>query len=119
MTRRIDASFGVQTAYTLRSVLNDLVKRKFGTLLTILVIAVSLTIPTVSYLLWKNLHLATTQFYPESELTIYLHKNLSEEDANLSGRKNPSAKKGVESLNYVSRQDSLKEFKSWSGLVKS
>ena len=25
MTRRIDASFGVQTAYTLRSVLNDLV----------------------------------------------------------------------------------------------
>lgn len=36
MTRRIDASFGVQTAYTLRSVLNDLVKRKFGTLLTIL-----------------------------------------------------------------------------------
>ena len=71
MTRRIDASFGVQTAYTLHSVLNDLVKRKFGTLLTILVLAVSLTIPTVSYLLWKNLHLATTQFYPESELTIY------------------------------------------------
>ena len=62
MTRRIDASFGVQTAYTLRSVWGDLVKRKFGTLLTILVIAVSLTIPTVSYLLWKNLHLATTQF---------------------------------------------------------
>ena len=28
-------SFGVQTAYTLRSVLSDLVKRKFGTLLTI------------------------------------------------------------------------------------
>ena len=41
MTRRIDASFGVQTAYTLRSVWGDLVKRKFGTLLTILVIAVS------------------------------------------------------------------------------
>ena len=81
--------------------LNDLVKRKFGTLLTILVIAVSLTIPTVSYLLWKNLHLATTQFYPESELTIYLHKNLSEEDANLSGRK-IRQQEGVESLNYVS-----------------
>ena len=94
--------------------LNDLVKRKFGTLLTILVIAVSLTIPTVSYLLWKNLHLATTQFYPESELTIYLHKNLSEEDANLVVEK-IRQQEGVESLNYVSRQDSLKEFKSWSG----
>ncbi|MBS5558404.1 MULTISPECIES: permease-like cell division protein FtsX [Haemophilus] len=114
MTRRIDASFGVQTAYTLRSVLGDLVKRKFGTLLTILVIAVSLTIPTVSYLLWKNLHLATTQFYPESELTIYLHKNLSEEDANLVVEK-IRQQEGVESLNYVSRQESLKEFKSWSG----
>ena len=54
MTRRIDASFGVQTAYTLRSVLNDLVKRKFGTLLTILVIAVSLTIP----------HLLADGFFP-------------------------------------------------------
>ena len=83
MSRPTDASFFVQTAYTLRAVWADLWQRKFGTLLTILVIAVSLTIPTVSYLMWKNLHLATTQFYPESELTIYLHKNLSEEDANL------------------------------------
>ena len=72
MSRPTDASFFVQTAYTLRAVWADLWQRKFGTLLTILVIAVSLTIPTVSYLMWKNLHLATTQFYPESELTIYL-----------------------------------------------
>ena len=93
MTRRIDASLACQTAYNLCVLwLNDLVKRKFGTLLTILVIAVSLTIPTVSYLLWKNLHLATTQFYPESELTIYLHKNLSEEDANLVVEKSVSKK---------------------------
>ena len=57
MTRRIDASFGVQTAYTLRSVLNDLVKRKFGTLLTILVIAVSLfTLSNNSILSGKRTH---------------------------------------------------------------
>ena len=114
MSRPTDASFFVQTAYTLRAVWADLWQRKFGTLLTILVIAVSLTIPTVSYLMWKNLHLATTQFYPESELTIYLHKNLSEEDANLVVEK-IRQQDGVESLNYVSRQESLKEFKSWSG----
>ena len=114
MSRPTDASFFVQTAYTLRAVWADLWQRKFGTLLTILVIAVSLTIPTVSYLMWKNLHLATTQFYPESELTIYLHKNLSEEDANLVVEK-IRQQEGVESLNYVSRQESLKEFKSWSG----
>lgn len=114
MSRSTDASVFVQTAYTLRAVWADLWQRKFGTLLTILVIAVSLTIPTVSYLMWKNLHLATTQFYPESELTIYLHKNLSEEDANLVVEK-IRQQEGVESLNYVSRQESLKEFKSWSG----
>lgn len=114
MSRPTNASFFVQTAYTLRAVWADLWLRKFGTLLTILVIAVSLTIPTVSYLMWKNLHLATTQFYPESELTIYLHKNLSEEDANLVVEK-IRQQEGVESLNYVSRQESLKDFKSWSG----
>ena len=107
MSRPTDASFFVQIAYTLRAVWTDLWQRKFGTLLTILVIAVSLTIPTVSYLMWKNLHLATTQFYPESELTIYLHKNLSEEDANLVVEK-IRQQEGVESLNYVSRQESLK-----------
>ncbi|OOF54540.1 cell division protein FtsX [Rodentibacter genomosp. 2] len=114
MSRSTDASFFVQTAYTLRAVWADLWQRKFGTLLTILVIAVSLTIPTVSYLMWKNLHLATTQFYPESELTIYLHKNLSEEDANLVVEK-IRQQEGIDSLNYVSRQESLKEFKSWLG----
>lgn len=97
MSRSTDASVFVQTAYTLRAVWVDLWQRKFGTLLTILVIAVSLTIPTVSYLMWKNLHLATTQFYPESELTIYLHKNLSEEDANLVVEK-IRQQEGVESL---------------------
>ena len=88
--------------------------RKWGTLLTIMVIAVSLTIPTVSYLLWKNLHLATTQFYPESELTVYLHQNLNEDEADLVVEK-IRQQAGVESLNYISRQESLNEFKRWSG----
>ena len=104
----------MQSVYVLRAVLADLLKRKFATLLTVLVIAVSLTIPTVSYLLWKNIHHATTQFYPESELTVYLHKNLSEEDANLVVEK-IRQQEGVESLNYISRQESLNEFRHWSG----
>ena len=40
MSRKMNASMGVQTMYVLRSVLADLLKRKFGTLLTIIVIAV-------------------------------------------------------------------------------
>jgi len=114
MSFRLNFPFGVQSVYVLRAVLADLLKRKFATLLTVLVIAVSLTIPTVSYLLWKNIHHATMQFYPESELTVYLHKNLSEEDANLVVEK-IRQQEGVESLNYISRQESLNEFRHWSG----
>ncbi|VTU05717.1 cell division protein FtsX [Actinobacillus porcinus] len=108
------APFWVQMQYVLRDVWADLIKKKYATLLTVLVIAVSLTIPTVSFLLWKNIHQATTQFYPESELTVYLHKNLTEEDANTVVDK-IREQEGIETLNYVSRQQSLKEFKNWSG----
>lgn len=113
-SRPMNVSWWGQTHYVLRSVFADLIKKKYATLMTILVIAVSLTVPTVSYLLWKNIHYATTQFYPESELTIYLHKNLSEADTNLVVEK-IRQQEGVESLNYVSRQESLNEFKNWSG----
>ncbi|PVX39233.1 cell division protein FtsX [Pasteurella langaaensis DSM 22999] len=109
-----NASFLVRMQYVLRNVWADLIKKKYATLLTILVIAVSLTIPTVSFLLWKNIHQATTQFYPESELTVYLHKNLSEDDTNMVVEKIRS-QEGIESLNYVSRQESLKQFQNWSG----
>lgn len=113
-SRRFSLPFGAQALYSLRAVFADLYQRKFATLITMLVIAVSLTIPTVSYLLWKNIHDATTQFYPESELTVYLHKNLSEDDANLVVEK-IRQQEGVESLNYISRKESLSEFRQWSG----
>ena len=112
--RRFNFLFGAQIAYVLRSVWDDLLQRKFATLLTIFVIGVSLTIPTISYLLWKNIHQATTQFSPDSELTVYLHKNLSDDDTNLVVDK-IRQQEGVESLNYISRQESLKEFRTWSG----
>ncbi|MDH2924602.1 cell division protein FtsX [Nicoletella semolina] len=105
-----------QTRYILRSIRQDLIKRKFGTFLTILVIAVSLTIPTVSYLLWKNTYQASSQFYPEPEITVYLHKNLSENDVNTvveQLRKFEADK--IETFDYISRQQSLEEFRSWSG----
>lgn len=114
MSTTHQAPFWVQMQYTLRQVWAELIGKKYGTLLTILVIAVSLTIPTVSFLLWKNVHSAASQFSPESELTLYLHKDLSENDSNQIVEK-IRQQDGVESLNYVSRQESLKQFKSWSG----
>lgn len=109
-------SLNAQTRFILRSVWQDLLKRKFGTFLTVLVITVSLTIPTVSYLLWKNTSHAATEFYPEPELTVYLHKNLAEHDINaVVERIRQFDTDKVDSLNYISRQQSLDEFRSWSG----
>lgn len=105
-----------QSRYILRAIWQDLIKRKFSVLLTILVIAASLTIPTVSYLLWKNTHYAASQFYPEPELTVYLHKNLAEHDVNaVVERIRQFETDKIEQLNYISRQQSLDEFRSWSG----
>lgn len=117
---RLFARLGAQTSYSLRVVWQDLLKRKFGTFLTVLVIAVSLTIPTVSYLLWKNTHEAAKQFYPEPQLTVYLHKNLAEHDVNaVVDRIRAYQAEKIESFNYISRQQSLDEFKSWAGFAEA
>lgn len=107
-----------QTLYILRALGEDLARRKFATFLTVLVIAVSLTLPTVSYLLWKNTRQAVQQFYPEPELTVYLHKNLTEQDIqrvveNL--RKFETDK--IEQVHYISREQSMSEFRSWSSTI--
>ncbi|QGM80121.1 permease-like cell division protein FtsX [Otariodibacter oris] len=109
-------SINTQTRYILRSVWSDLKQRKLGTFLTVLVIAVSLTIPTISYLLWKNTKQAADEFYPEPELTVYLHKNLSDHDIDTvvdNIRQFDTDK--IESLDYISRQQSLEDFQTWSG----
>lgn len=109
-------SLNAQTRFILRSVWQDLLKRKFGTFLTVLVIATSLMIPTISYLLWKNTSQAVAEFYPEPELTVYLHKNLAEHDVNAVVEKIRQFNTDkIESLNYISRQQSLDEFRTWSG----
>lgn len=112
--------FNIQTHYIFRSIWQDFTKRKFATVLTILVIAVSLTIPTVGYLLWKNTRLAVSQFYPDPELTLYLHKNLSEHDINgvVENLRRFEADK-IERFHYISRQQSMEEFRSWSSTLSN
>ncbi|MDP8080177.1 permease-like cell division protein FtsX [Phocoenobacter skyensis] len=108
--------FSVQTRYILRTVWQDLFRRKLSTLLTVLVISVSLTIPMMGYLLWKNTHYAATEFYPEQEITVYLHKNLSTKDVEvLVDKIRPFEKDKMEDFQFISRQQSLEDFRLWSG----
>ncbi len=109
-------SFSVQTRYIWRTVWQDLFRRKLSTLLTVLVISVSLTIPMVGYLLWKNTHQAATEFYPEQELTVYLHKNLGNNDVeHLVKKIRQFETDKIEKVEFISREQSLAEFKTWSG----
>lgn len=114
-SRRIQAGFVTRIEYMLRGVVGDLWYKKAGTFLTVLAIAAALTIPTVSYLLFKNINQTATDVYPESQMTVYLNKTLSEDDANLVTNKIRS-EDGIASLNYISRQQSLEDFRSWSGM---
>lgn len=112
----INSKLGAETHYILRSVWQDIVQRKFGTFFTILVIAVSLTIPAVGYLIWKNTSEAATRFYPEQEITIYLHNSLSEQDVQTVVQHiRQYAPDKTDDVRYISRQQSLEEFRSWSG----
>ena len=120
MASLLNTRLGAQAHYILRAVWQDLIQRKLGTFLTVLVIASSLTIPIVSYLLWKNINHAATEFYPEPELTIYLNKNLSDNEANIVVQKiHQFETDKIENLNFISRQQSLEDFQAWSGFAEA
>ena len=120
MASLLNTRLGAQTRYILRAVWQDLIQRKLGTFLTVLVIASSLTIPIVSYLLWKNINHAATEFYPEPELTIYLNKNLSDNEASIVVQKiHQFETDKIENLNFISRQQSLEDFQAWSGFAEA
>ena len=94
--------------------LGDMLRQPLSTLLTVMVIAISLTLPSVFYIVWKNVSHAAEQWYPTPQLTGYLDKGLDEQ----GGQKLADELKaldGVESVNYLSRDQAITEFRAWSG----
>ncbi|SHL71360.1 permease-like cell division protein FtsX [Morganella morganii] len=94
--------------------LGDMLRQPLSTLLTVMVIAISLTLPSVFYIVWKNVSHAAEQWYPTPQLTVYLDKGLDEQ----GGQKLADELKaldGVESVNYLSRDQAITEFRAWSG----
>lgn len=103
-----------QWRYALRGTLSDMWRQPLATLLTVMVIAISLTLPSVCYMVWKNVSQAATQWYPAPQLTIYLSKTLDDTAA-----ENVVAQlkqvEGVDNINYLTREEALNEFRNWSG----
>ncbi|PXV72780.1 permease-like cell division protein FtsX [Pantoea sp. PNA 03-3] len=103
-----------QWRYALRGTLSDMWRQPLATLLTVMVIAISLTLPSVCYMVWKNASQAASQWYPAPQLTVYLSKTLDDTAA-----ENVTAQlkqvEGVDHVNYLTREEALNEFRNWSG----
>lgn len=103
-----------QWRYAWLNTLADMLRQPLATLLTVAVIAISITLPSLCYIVWKNVSQAAQQWYPTPQLTIYLDKSLDEKGAEqtVAGLKQLD---GVKSVNYLSREEAMIEFRNWSG----
>ena len=103
-----------QWRYALRGTLSDMWRQPLATLLTVMVIAISLTLPSVCFMVWKNVSHAAEQWYPAPQMTVYLSKTLDDTAAeNVVAQL--KQEDGVEKVNYLSREEALGEFRNWSG----
>ncbi len=103
-----------QWRYAMHGSLSDMWRQPLATLLTVMVIAISLTLPSVCYMVWKNVSHAAEQWYPAPQLTVYLSKTL-DDDAAESVVAQLKKEEGVEKVNYLSREEAQGEFRNWSG----
>ncbi|KGT91097.1 cell division protein FtsX [Erwinia typographi] len=103
-----------QWRYALRGTLSDMWRQPLATLLTVMVIAISLTLPSVCYMVWKNVNQAAEQWYPAPQLTVYLSKTL-DDDAAENVVALLKKEDGVDKVNYLSREEAMGEFRNWSG----
>ena len=103
-----------QWRYAMRGSLSEMWRQPLATLLTVMVIAISLTLPSVCYMVWKNVSTAAEQWYPAPQLTVYFSKTLDDDAAEAVVAK-LKAEDGVDKVNYLSREEALGEFRNWSG----
>ncbi|CCG88943.1 permease-like cell division protein FtsX [Erwinia piriflorinigrans] len=103
-----------QWRYAMHGSLSDLWRQPLATLLTVMVIAISLTLPSVCYMVWKNVNQAADQWYPAPQLTVYLSKTL-DDDAAENVVAQLKKEDGVDKVNYLSREEAMGEFRNWSG----
>jgi len=114
---RIQASFG-QHLQQLSSSFFELWRSPIATLMTILVLGIALSLPTVFHVIYKNVESVTGQWDSASEVSLFLKKNISEERVKvLINRINLYDE--VETVTYISSHNALKEFKEISGFSEA
>lgn len=113
-SRSLKGGMNEQFRYAWEGAVQDLKSKPLATFLTVMVIAISLTLPAVCYMIYKNVNQAATQYYPSPQITVYLDKALDDNAAaQVVGA--IQAEEGVDKVNYLSRDEALGEFRNWSG----
>lgn len=103
-----------QIGYALNNMSHNFRHNFFTSILTILVISITMTLPTVGYVLLKNSYMAAEQWHPTPNLTAYLDRDLSDTQI-FQLIEQIEQDDQVGSLTYLSKDDALREFLAWSG----
>lgn len=112
--RALRGGWQEQFHYAIRGMLMDVLRQPLATLLTVTVIAISLTLPSLCFMVWKNINKATQQWYPSPQITVYFTKSLDDDAANQLVNQIKGLD-GVDNIAYLNREEALNEFRNWSG----
>ncbi|RBW43669.1 cell division protein FtsX [Psychromonas sp. B3M02] len=96
----------------------ELWKTPFATSMTILVLGLALSLPTVFHVVYKNVDRVGGQWESASEISLFLKKDLSEEQIQVLINK-LGLYENIETVTYISRHQALQEFKEMSGFSKA
>ncbi len=96
-----------------RQALSELFSRPLGNLLTVFVLAFSLALPTILFILTKNVIAVTSQWQTPNQLTVYLKDVPTHKIETLA--KELSTSDDIASVNYISPDEGLKELQKIQG----
>jgi cell division transport system permease protein len=88
------------------------------TIMTVAVIGITLSLPGGFYLFLKNIDAMSGDFRSSSQISLYLDLNINEKQARTL-EKQIAKSENVESTRFISREQSLEEFRENSGFGKS
>lgn len=106
--------FWINNARQVVTSLGEIWRTPIASVMTILVMGLSLTLPATLHIIVKNVQSINVQWDSASEISLFLNEDLSEQQISSAIRR-ISAYDEIESLRYISKDDALVEFKKLSG----
>tara|TARA_R110001583_G_scaffold125319_3_gene276878 strand:+ start:1584 stop:2573 length:990 start_codon:yes stop_codon:yes gene_type:complete len=97
---------------------SEIWKTPFATIMTICVLGLALSLPSVFHVLYKNAERVTGQWDGASEISLFLKKDISEPRVQVLINK-LALYNDIDSVTYISRHQALEEFKEMSSFSKA